>query len=87
MAVHSMLISQSSYLASIAIDAMCEKEGPRDPPVNDHRPGAYNINPVGEVVPTSKKYKKVRAAGVLEVVWKHTMQVFEEIEAGKKFTG
>ncbi|PQE27463.1 short-chain dehydrogenase reductase protein [Rutstroemia sp. NJR-2017a BVV2] len=49
--------------------------------------GVYNINSVGEVVPTSNKYEKVRAAGVPDVVWKHTMQVFEEIEAGKVFSG
>ncbi|PQE15491.1 Short-chain dehydrogenase reductase protein [Rutstroemia sp. NJR-2017a WRK4] len=49
--------------------------------------GVYNIDSRGEVVPTSKKYGKVRAAGAPEVVWKHTMQVFEEIEAGKVFSG
>ncbi|KAI9717646.1 MAG: hypothetical protein M1812_004591 [Candelaria pacifica] len=49
--------------------------------------GAYAVGSDGETVSTEKAYMKVRQEGLAEKVWSHTMKAFEEIEAGKTFTG
>jgi hypothetical protein len=49
--------------------------------------GAYRVTWNGETIPTGKAYEKAREQGLYERVWDHTMKAFEEIEAGKAFTG
>ncbi|KAI9790326.1 MAG: hypothetical protein M1835_001049 [Candelina submexicana] len=49
--------------------------------------GAYAVNWDGEPISTAKAYKRVRAEGLSEKVWDHTMKAFEEIEAGRTFKG
>ena len=49
--------------------------------------GAYRVNWNGEVVNTGKQYPKLREEGWLEKVVRHTMEAFEEIKAGRVFTG
>jgi hypothetical protein len=49
--------------------------------------GAYRVNSEGEQVATEKQYKKLREEGWLDKVVAHTLKVFEEIQAGRVFTG
>lgn len=49
--------------------------------------GAYRIDWNGEVMPMKKTYARLREEGMLERSWAHTMQAFEDIEAGRVFTG
>ena len=49
--------------------------------------GAYAVNSDGETIPTKKTYAKIRDEGMKVKAWDHTMKAFEEIEAGRVFTG
>ena len=49
--------------------------------------GAYRVNFKSEEVGLNKKYPSLREKGLAEISWKHTMDAFSEIEAGRKFTG
>ncbi len=49
--------------------------------------GAYRSDWDGTIIPTKKRYKKLREQGMSEKWWSHTMQAFEDIGAGKVFTG
>ena len=49
--------------------------------------GAYAVNSDGETIPTKKTYAKIREEGMKVKTWDHTMKAFEEIEAGRVFTG
>lgn len=49
--------------------------------------GAYRVNFDNEQVATPKQYKKLREEGWLDKVVNHTLKAFEEIEAGRVFTG
>jgi hypothetical protein len=49
--------------------------------------GAYRVDWNGEIDPCPKSFKKLREDGVSEKIWDHTMKAFEEIEAGRVFTG
>ena len=49
--------------------------------------GAYAVNSDGETTPTKKTYANIRAEGMKVKTWDHTMKAFEEIEAGRVFTG
>ncbi|KAL9111767.1 MAG: hypothetical protein Q9227_003826 [Pyrenula ochraceoflavens] len=50
--------------------------------------GAYRVNWDGGNIPaTDKVYKKPRTEGVPDKVWKHTMEVFEQIEDSGVFKG
>lgn len=49
--------------------------------------GAYRVNYNGEKVPIGKQYKKLREEGWLDKIVEHTLKAWEEIEAGKVFTG
>ena len=48
---------------------------------------AYAIGKDGESVALKTDYRKLRQQGFEQMVWEHTCKAFEEIEAGKKFTG
>ena len=48
--------------------------------------GAYSVNWNGETIDTQKKYKEARETDLAKRVWNHTMNAFEEIEAGNVFT-
>ena len=47
--------------------------------------GAYRPNWDGESLPLTKKYPELRAEGMSQKVWDHTMKAFEEIGAGRAF--
>ena len=49
--------------------------------------GAYRVNFDNEQVATPKQYKKLREEGWLDKAVNHTLKAFEEIEAGRVFTG
>jgi hypothetical protein len=49
--------------------------------------GVYRVDWDGESLPKNEKAVAFRADGIVEKVWQHTMTVFEEIEAGRVFTG
>ena len=49
--------------------------------------GAYAVNKDGETIIIEKAYKRFRGEDMAEKVWHHTMRAFEEIEAGRVFTG
>lgn len=49
--------------------------------------GAYRTDWNGEIDPCGKIYKKLREDGMKEKVWSHTVKAFEDIEAGRVFTG
>ena len=49
--------------------------------------GAYAVNWDGETISTDKKYKSVRGTDLAQQIWDHTLKAFEEIEAGRVFTG
>jgi hypothetical protein len=49
--------------------------------------GAYRCSWDVEIIPMKKVYKKLREEGMSERCWTHTMQAFEDIEAGKVFKG
>jgi len=49
--------------------------------------GAYRVNWNGEQVLTPKQYGKLREEGWFDKAVNHPLKVFEEIEAGKAFTG
>ena len=50
--------------------------------------GAYQVTWNGEIIPTAEKvYKGDREDGVSEKVWKHTMEVFRQIEEEGAFRG
>lgn len=48
--------------------------------------GAYAVNSDGETIPLNKAYQKVRKEDLAGKVWNHTMQAFQDIEAGSVFT-
>ncbi|KAH7356832.1 hypothetical protein BKA65DRAFT_534615 [Rhexocercosporidium sp. MPI-PUGE-AT-0058] len=48
--------------------------------------GAYRGSWNGDVVPLGKAYADLRQSDIAERCWSHTMQAFEEIEAGRVFT-
>lgn len=49
--------------------------------------GAYSCNYDGETNDVARYYVDLRKQGFEDKVWKHTMKVFSEIEAGKAFKG
>ncbi|KAL8785860.1 MAG: hypothetical protein Q9195_008455 [Heterodermia aff. obscurata] len=49
--------------------------------------GAYAVGSEMEPATLGKIYATLRADGAKEQVWEHTMSAFQEIEAGRKFTG
>lgn len=49
--------------------------------------GAYSVDWKGEATSTEKAYKQVREEKLGDKFWDHTMKAFEEIEAGRVFTG
>lgn len=49
--------------------------------------GAYRVDLDNEIDSCPKNYRQLREDGMEEKVWKHTIEAFEEIEAGKRFTG
>ena len=49
--------------------------------------GAYRPNWDGEPLPLRKTYPGLRADGMSQKVWDHTMEAFREIEAGRVFKG
>jgi len=49
--------------------------------------GAYRVNYNNEMVATGKDYAKLREEGWKEKVVSHTLEVFQEIEAGRVFEG
>ena len=48
--------------------------------------GAYRSDWNGEPVPLGKTYPGLRAEGMSQKVWDHTMKALEEIEAGRAFS-
>ena len=49
--------------------------------------GAYAVSWDGETISTENTYKNVRGTDLARQVWDHTLRAFEEIEAGRVFTG
>jgi hypothetical protein len=49
--------------------------------------GAYRVDLDDDIDLCPKDYKQLREDGIEEKVWGHTVEVFEEIEAGGLFTG
>ena len=52
-----------------------------------HGSGAYSCKNNGETNPVQNLYRELKAQQTDELVWRHTMGVFEQIEAGKVYTG
>ena len=48
--------------------------------------GAYAVGSDGEIMKLGKIYASLRSEGAREKIWEHTLNVFKEVEAGKKFT-
>ncbi|KAK9365293.1 hypothetical protein V1509DRAFT_633511 [Lipomyces kononenkoae] len=49
--------------------------------------GAYRTNWNGDVTPLTKQYEHINKDEVREMVWEHTMKVFEDITAAGYFSG
>lgn len=49
--------------------------------------GCYAVTSNSEIVSTDKAYKQKREDGIGDLIWEHTMKCFEEIDAGRVWTG
>jgi len=49
--------------------------------------GAYRVNYDSEIIKTGNQYPKLREEGWQEKIINHTLEAFEEIKAGRAFTG